>query len=524
MIDLLEVVTPSIHAGTPFRAHRETQPFRVWAEQHAATCLRRFSIRYLGDFAPATVSNMVVEETSDTFEVVIAYPTSGRFGADIMTSLDDAVFSDQVQVHAAIGPPGYQSLEAQATVISEEGWTREEGDQVTFAVIRYRVDFYRATQATPSDVTVTGTDGVALSAGTILRKSVDGEDALRALVFQNGLFKVTYEDLGGEPCVLHVYMKRDGAWVHIVDNTYGDNVFVLAPLAVAWDEIEIIEASGDAVEIAFRMNEHALNVPYLGSFGITNRDQDNNANYQSNGVVKAWTVCKATYLVRMERGLAGYFRSIHTEPRIAPAMKLLTGPGAIRNNESDYGERELWIGFGSAVAWSSNPEAGVARFPAWGDKAEWDAAELIIGDIPNHTFWHGIDDATYGAMANAAYAQTQNNPSGFPRQQLTGPWYFADIAADSIVANVCRYNVQQMPLESGTWQFGSQRGTSSNHFSHSWPDEAGLPMRFQTFFGAFSYAADTSDGYANEPRDAVRAEVSRLVGALVWPQWPIEGD
>jgi hypothetical protein len=519
MIALLEAATPTVHTGQPFRAYREHEDFREWAGKNPDACLRRFSIRYLGSMAPAAVSNILEEERSDTFEVVIAYPASSRHGGRRMTGLDDIIYGDQKKAHATIGPPGYQSLTATACVLHQDDWEREDADAVLFAVVRYDVHWYEATGALPSNVNVTGLYG-ALPEGTILTLAGDGEDALRALVVENGLFKLTYEEQDGqEPASLQVYLKIDGAWTRICSTVYGDWSFFVAPIEVAYDEIEIIEASGDAVEVAFRLLVHELDVPYLSSFGVTSRDEDGGANYHSNATVKAITELRVTKLIRMERGKAGYFHAWHSEPRCAPSLKnLLDGPGSVENNESDFGEREFGPGYGSSVAFSSNEEAGVARFPAWGDRAIWDTAATEIGQaIPNHTFWFGIDDANYGVMAHASYAQTQNNAAGFPRQQLTGPWWFADIPSTAVVTGICRYNVQQMPLESGVWQFGSALGQSTNHFCHSWPDDDGRMLKFQVFYGAFAYDADTSSDYANEPKQVLRDECARLAAALEWP-------
>jgi hypothetical protein len=144
MIALVEAITPSTHAGDKFIAHREVQPLRDWAEANPGGCLRRFSIRSTGQPRPAPVSTTLVEETSDTFEIVVAYPTDGRQGEDWLLDLDDAIESDQTSIHKTIGPPGYASLTATATVIHEDPFTREDGSPVTFGVIRYRVDWYRS--------------------------------------------------------------------------------------------------------------------------------------------------------------------------------------------------------------------------------------------------------------------------------------------------------------------------------------------------------------------------------------------
>lgn len=116
MLSMIESIAPSVERGTPFRRYREqASTFREWAEANPAACLRRFSIRYNGTFAAATVSNTLVEETSAEFEIIVAYPTTQRYAGSL--GLDDIVASDQLQVHARVGPPGYASITSPATVL-----------------------------------------------------------------------------------------------------------------------------------------------------------------------------------------------------------------------------------------------------------------------------------------------------------------------------------------------------------------------------------------------------------------------
>jgi len=143
MLTAVEGITPAIESSTPFRRFREQAPgdFRDWAEKHPGQCLRRVSIRSVGSQRSALVSSTLSEETSDTFEVVVAYQASNRFGS--AAELDDVIEADQKQIHRVIGPPGYASFSAPATVIHQDNWERENAPGVVFAVIRYRVDWFR---------------------------------------------------------------------------------------------------------------------------------------------------------------------------------------------------------------------------------------------------------------------------------------------------------------------------------------------------------------------------------------------
>ncbi len=144
MIALVEDITPATHAADKFHAHLEQADFRDWAQSNPGAALRRFSIRSLGQFEAALVSDTRVEETGDTFEIVVAYAPNGRHGTKFLTDLDDAIESDQVKIHAVIGPPGYASFTAPATVMHSESFAREDGTGVTFSVVRYSVRWYRA--------------------------------------------------------------------------------------------------------------------------------------------------------------------------------------------------------------------------------------------------------------------------------------------------------------------------------------------------------------------------------------------
>lgn len=140
MIALVTAITPAKHAGQKFLAHREQADFRTQSAASPGNCLRRFSIRNLNDRGAPPVTNTSIEEVSETFEVVVAYPIDGRHGGKFLTGLDDVISSDINQIihvlHVANSPAG-------ATVIrlSDERES-SEAEGVVFAVIRFRVDYY----------------------------------------------------------------------------------------------------------------------------------------------------------------------------------------------------------------------------------------------------------------------------------------------------------------------------------------------------------------------------------------------
>jgi hypothetical protein len=145
MLTLVEAITPAVHAQTRFERFREQVDFRTWAEQHPDACLRRVSIRSTGDVTPPAVTNTDIEWVSTELECVVAYPTSGRFGANHLTELDDAISSDMQKIEHRIGTNGYAAYASQtagATVTTIEA-SRDDGQAVTFGVLRLACGFYR---------------------------------------------------------------------------------------------------------------------------------------------------------------------------------------------------------------------------------------------------------------------------------------------------------------------------------------------------------------------------------------------
>ncbi len=375
------------------------------------------------------------------------------------------------------------------------------------------------TAAAPLDVAqaplVTGLGGTVYSAGDIVTDPAE----LRALVIDNGIVRITYEETTpGTEATAHNVWWHDGAtWQNVFPAPYGDWSSFVVPQPGLYDEAEIVESSESMTVVAWRYREMKLDVPYLGGWGITNRDQFRQANYaQGQQLPKAITVVRVTKLIGLRAGDAGYFRSWHSDPRLAPPMSLLA-IGAVANNESNYGERELGLGFGAAAVWSSNPDAGVARHPEWGQRVEWAIAEAAIGYAFPHHWWAGIDDAAYGVNAHPAFAPTQG--AGFPRTQIAGPWYVASVPGWTGRADVATWIAMQRPLESASWQFHSSHGgTPLVHFAHSWEGPDGRPMRWQTYTGIVAHVADPADGFACEPTAALRADVAARAAALEWPR------
>lgn len=147
MISLVEDITPALHAATKIRAYREEQEFREWAMANPSACLRRFSIRFLGDTSQALVTDHTVERVEEGVEVVVAYPTNWRLASSgtQQLGLDDAMASDAKKIDAAIGVASSDAtLKSLATVFRNDGKSREDVGPVQFSVITYRIEYARS--------------------------------------------------------------------------------------------------------------------------------------------------------------------------------------------------------------------------------------------------------------------------------------------------------------------------------------------------------------------------------------------
>jgi hypothetical protein len=140
MIELVRDITPAKHATQKFNPYREMSDFRTWATATPAQCLRRYSIRNLNDRGAPAVTTGSVEEVSETFEVVVAYPMDGRHGSKFLTGLDDAISSDINQIHHVLHVANSPSGATVLRLTDDREIDEQAG--VVFAVIRYRVDYY----------------------------------------------------------------------------------------------------------------------------------------------------------------------------------------------------------------------------------------------------------------------------------------------------------------------------------------------------------------------------------------------
>ncbi len=410
------------------------------------------------------------------------------------------------------------------------GCEGSEGESARL-VAAIRGDSDATTPATPirqpPPVRLYGLDGVVHQTGDV----ITGEAALRALVITNGLVDVSYERgvyepnpaYLGDPAAHHLFLnatattprRRAFYWEH------GDWPGMGVGFATTAAKATVIHANDGAVEVAFSWPDHRLDTAYLTRRGISilapdtyeplyRRSALDLPNFDPDQHLALFRSIHVVKVVRVERGLPGYYVGWHTDPRLGPPMSRLE-IGSPLNNTTDQGEREIGTGLGVGVAWSSNPAAGVAHFPEWGQRPVWAEAEAQIGQgIAWRHWWAGIDDSL---VVPEPAMRTQ--APGFPNEQHVGPWYVADIPTWAGLSGVARVVAMQRPQMAAVYQFyPTSSGANVINTVNEWPGPDGRPLKFQVFIGVLAH--DVVDRLA-EPTPTLRQEVDQLVRSLDWP-------
>lgn len=356
-------------------------------------------------------------------------------------------------------------------------------------------------------VTVTGTGDAALAQGDVITGS-----AVRDIVITQGdSTRVVYT--ARTPDVQRgchmLQLNINGTWTDTMEADMGDWSYYTITVGSTADRATVVYKSNDAVEVAFQWDAFDLS-SYSGG-GVPNRDGTVSAalNYpQSSATVKRITATKLIKTIRVQRGEPGYYVGWHSDPRVGPTGSQIA---ASLNVDTAWGEREIGLGGGSAVGWSSGRTA-VARWPAWADDVDGRWTANGLGSTDNKIYWCGIGDPTYSPYNSAGWIAVQG--SGYPNTQSTGPFYVADLHYSIPVAKVM---VSRIARCIGFWKVGT-RGGAVSVFTNESHSPAGVAYRHQLFIGCKHYTADSSSAYANEPSASIQSWASGLAAGLAWPE------
>lgn len=148
IIEVIASLTPTMLVGDRFIEFRNEGEgdFVGWAETYVAGCLRRFQVRDTGDDAPAEVTDGVTELRMVTFEILVAYPQSSRFGQDEALERDDVIAEDLDQIEHAIGEFGrgrFVAPHPEAAWVDGSAITTT-GNGVDMLVIQQTMVFWRS--------------------------------------------------------------------------------------------------------------------------------------------------------------------------------------------------------------------------------------------------------------------------------------------------------------------------------------------------------------------------------------------
>jgi hypothetical protein len=148
LVELITAIVPTSHVRQRFEVHREELPIRDWAEVNPASCLRRFSVRWLGPVRSPHVSGGDVELVDRDLEVVVTYPTSARHGLKQLADLERVIAEDAAKINQTVGTIGHATRAATTpavTIRSIEGSEdREDLGPAQAGVVRLNAMYYRS--------------------------------------------------------------------------------------------------------------------------------------------------------------------------------------------------------------------------------------------------------------------------------------------------------------------------------------------------------------------------------------------
>lgn len=148
LASLVTAALPDLATDVRFLAHREDsgKTLRDWADDNVAACLRRFSIRFRHDVTIPDVCDGVQERVRQTFDLVVAYPTTSNRYTNAL-GLDDVIAADLRKLRGTVGYAGfpltYAAHASLCTVLSESSDLVDIGPVTTFASLELTIEYWR---------------------------------------------------------------------------------------------------------------------------------------------------------------------------------------------------------------------------------------------------------------------------------------------------------------------------------------------------------------------------------------------
>ncbi len=146
---LVSDLNPLSDVGVPFRSslNEGSANFIDQCEAQPAGCLRRFQARTEGSEEPPEVSNTLVDLRHFTVVVLVAYPTTGRWGTKGAVARDRIIHEDFKRIEQAIGIYGRANFSGayDCTPLGNEGSPMKEierGVACDFLQVTARFSYY----------------------------------------------------------------------------------------------------------------------------------------------------------------------------------------------------------------------------------------------------------------------------------------------------------------------------------------------------------------------------------------------
>lgn len=143
IIERIVGLTPGIDAAYRWVVHDDAEELRDWAVRAPSAAYRRFSVEPQYTTEAPVVSSVNVEQVMTTFEVVVAYPLSGRWNN--RRGLFDVIDSDRRRLEYEVGTASRSGagFDAPATLISRGLPAPEEAEGVVFASLLIDATYWR---------------------------------------------------------------------------------------------------------------------------------------------------------------------------------------------------------------------------------------------------------------------------------------------------------------------------------------------------------------------------------------------